>query len=211
MASDRSDQQGLRRRIEATVAARVSPERTRRATMSERLTVSLLPWRRLVQINRALEILGKIATTVWVVTVAAIILFGLDVRDTVAQVFNAGRPVEGLIAAAILIPTIIFLLLRSGIGYCRWRVQRELWRRDVRRLTRVAEDAGLSPDELVAVYDKTGVLDTVISRISAVARREQSTVRDDEPGPGGSGVSDAVGLSDEAVLREPEPPPTEPA
>lgn len=183
MAPSRPDPQGLRQRIEATVAARVSPERTRRATMSERLTVSLLPWRRLVQINRALEILGKIATTVWVITIASIILFGLDLKDSIAHVFNAGRPVEGLIAAAILVPTVIFLLLRSGIGYCRWRVQRELWRRDVRRLTRVAQDAGLSPDDLVAVYDKTGVLDTVINRISTVARRDERTIRDDEPPP----------------------------
>lgn len=188
MARERLDARALRQRIEATVAARVSPERTRRATLSERLTVSLMPWRRLVQLNRLLEILGKIATTFWVITVGAIIL-GLDLKDTVAHVFNAGRPVEGLIAAAIIIPTIVFLLLRSAIGYCRWRVQRELWRRDVRRLTRLAQEAGLSPDDLVAIDDKgSPVIDSVIGRISTVARRDDERPRDDEPPPGAAGA-----------------------
>lgn len=115
-----------------------------------------MPWRRLVQLNRALEILGKIATTIWVCTIAGIIL-GLDVRDAVAHVFNAGRPVEGLIAAAIVIPTVVFLLARSAIGYCRWRVQRELWRRDVRRLTRIAQDAGAQALESAPVPDTAPV------------------------------------------------------
>lgn len=173
MVRERLDAKGLRSRIEATIAARVSPERTRRATLTERLTVSLMPWRRLVQINRALEILGKIATTVWVATIAGIV-FGLDPRDAVSHVFNAGRPVEGLIAAAIVIPTVIFLLLRSGVGYCRWRVQRELWRRDVRRLTRVAQEAGLTPEDLVAIDDKgSPIIDSVIGRLSAARRDDE--------------------------------------
>ncbi len=37
---------------------------------------------------------------------------------------------------AILFPTIIFLLARSMIGWLRWKLQRELWRRDVERLSR---------------------------------------------------------------------------
>jgi len=30
----------------------------------------------------------------------------------------------------------VFLLARSLIGYARWKLQRELWRRDVERLSR---------------------------------------------------------------------------
>ncbi len=114
--------------------------------MTERLSVSLMPWQRLVLVNRVLEVVGKIATFVWCCTIASIIL-GFDVRDAVSGALNSGRPVEGIFAIAILIPTLMFLLLRSGIGYCRWRVQRELWRRDVKRLTRLAQDAGASLED----------------------------------------------------------------
>ncbi len=48
---------------------------------------------------------------------------------------NSGKPLEHAFAFAIVVPTIVFLLARSAIGYCRWRLQRELWRRDVERLT----------------------------------------------------------------------------
>jgi hypothetical protein len=37
-------------------------------------------------------------------------------------------------ALTILIPTVTFLLARWMIGWPRWRLQRELWRRDVERL-----------------------------------------------------------------------------
>ncbi len=120
---------------------RVSPDRTRRATTTERLSVSLMPWDRLVLVNRVLEIAGKLATTIWCGTLAAIIL-GFDPKDAIEGALHSGRPISGILAITVLIPTVIFLLLRSGIGYCRWRVQRELWRRDVRRLTRIARDAG---------------------------------------------------------------------
>jgi hypothetical protein len=36
---------------------------------------------------------------------------------------------------AILIPTLMLLAARSMLGFARWRLQRELWRRDVERLT----------------------------------------------------------------------------
>ena len=32
------------------------------------------------------------------------------------------------------LPSFVFLAARSLIGFARWRLQRELWRRDVRRL-----------------------------------------------------------------------------
>jgi hypothetical protein len=36
---------------------------------------------------------------------------------------------------AIVLPTLLFLAARSMLGFARWRLQRELWRRDVERLT----------------------------------------------------------------------------
>jgi hypothetical protein len=33
--------------------------------------------------------------------------------------------------------TLVFLAARSMLGFARWRLQRELWRRDVERLTSV--------------------------------------------------------------------------
>ena len=35
--------------------------------------------------------------------------------------------------------TLVFLAARSMLGYCRWRLQRELWRRDVDRLSATQE------------------------------------------------------------------------
>lgn len=131
----------LHKRLESTVINRVSPERTRRATLSERVTVSLMTWERLVLVNRVLELAGKLATGIWCAFIASFIL-GVDPKDAIEGAFNSGAPVKGILAIALLIPTVIFLLLRSAIGYGRWRVQRELWRRDVTRLTRIARDAG---------------------------------------------------------------------
>jgi hypothetical protein len=47
--------------------------------------------------------------------------------------------IEGALALAILVPTLVFLAARSVLGYGRWRLQRELWRRDVERLTAARE------------------------------------------------------------------------
>jgi len=64
-----------------------------------------------------------------------VILLGFDLKDTVADVVNGGDPVRAAVFLAILAPTIVFFLAHSAIGYMRWRLQRELWRRDVERLT----------------------------------------------------------------------------
>ena len=47
---------------------------------------------------------------------------------------NSGRPVEGALVLAVVLPTLIFRVARSAIGFARWRLQRELWRRHVERL-----------------------------------------------------------------------------
>jgi hypothetical protein len=36
---------------------------------------------------------------------------------------------------SLLLGTGVFLLARSTVGFLRWRVQRELWRRDVQGIT----------------------------------------------------------------------------
>jgi hypothetical protein len=123
----------LRVRVSTALAARLSPERTRRATLFERLTVRRLSWRRIVLFNRYLALAGKIATSVWVGFVVSLVL-GFDWRDAVQGALNSGRPIESAFALAVLLPTLIFLAARSAIGFARWRLQRELWRRDVERL-----------------------------------------------------------------------------
>ena len=123
----------LRLRLTYVLADRLSPERTRRATLLERLTVRRLSWDRIVQLNRYLELLGKIATCVWVAFVASIVL-GFNWRDAVENALNSGTPLRHALALALLVPTLLFLAARSMIGFARWRLQRELWRRDVERL-----------------------------------------------------------------------------
>jgi hypothetical protein len=124
----------LRARLEAALAARLSPERTRRATLLERLTVQRLSWDQIVRLHRYVELLGKLATAIWVAFVASLVL-GLDWKRVVTDSLNSGRPIEGAFALAILLPTLVFLAARSMLGFARWRLQRELWRRDVERLT----------------------------------------------------------------------------
>jgi hypothetical protein len=84
----------LRARVEAVLSARLSPERTRRATLLERLTVQRL----------------------------------------------GCAPIEGALVLAILLPTLVLLAARSILGFARWRLQRELWRRDVERLEAVSDE-----------------------------------------------------------------------
>lgn len=127
----------LRDRIGRAISERVSPERTRRATLFERLTVSRLSWSAVVRLNRWLALTGKIATAVWVGFIASIVL-GLDFKDYVRHALNSGAPLKSAAALAIVVPTVVFLVARSGIGFARWRLQRELWRRDVLRLERDA-------------------------------------------------------------------------
>ena len=131
MARDRGPALGVR--LRGAVRARLTPEYTRRATGFERLTVTRLRWEQLVRLNRWLELLGKIATGLWVAFIASL-AFGLDWRDVVEEAVNSGKPVEGALALAIVGPTLLFVAARSLIGFARWRLQRELWRRDVERL-----------------------------------------------------------------------------
>jgi hypothetical protein len=65
---------------------------------------------------------------------------GIDMRrhreKVVPNAVNSGKPVEGAIALAIIVPTLLFVAARSALGFARWRVQRERWRRDVDRFER---------------------------------------------------------------------------
>ena len=123
----------LRARVEATLSARLSPERTRRATLLERLTVQRVGWDQLVRLHSYIELLGKLATVVWVAFIASIVL-GLDWKSVVDDTLNSGDPIEGALVLAILLPTLVFLAARSMLGFARWRLLREVWRRDVERL-----------------------------------------------------------------------------
>jgi hypothetical protein len=125
---------GIRRRVAAAIAARVSPERTRRATLFERLTVQRLPWATIVRLNRYLEATGKLATVIWVGFIATVVV-GVDWKSVVEDAVNSGRPLENALFFAVALPTALFLLAHSMIGFARWRLQRELWRRDVERLS----------------------------------------------------------------------------
>jgi hypothetical protein len=135
-----SRREQLRKRIEEALARRLSPEGIRAPTMTERLTVCRLPWIWVVRLNRYLAVLGKVATAVWVAFIVSLVL-GVPWEDIVRSVFNSGNPMNGALALAILLPTAVFLLARSSIGYCRWRLQRELWRRDVQRLQEFGSEA----------------------------------------------------------------------
>jgi hypothetical protein len=125
---------GLRQRVAAAIAARVSPERTRRATLFERLTVQRLRWASIVRLNRYLEVTGKLATVLWVGFVGTVVI-GVDWKNVVQDAVNSGKPLENALLLAIALPTALFLLAHSMIGFARWRLQRELWRRDVERLS----------------------------------------------------------------------------
>jgi hypothetical protein len=125
----------LRERITTALAERLSPESTRRATLLERLTVRRLSWDQVVRLNRYLAFVGKLATAVWCGFIASVVL-GVDWKGTVDHVLNSGRPIEGAFVLAIVLPTVVFLAARSALGFWRWRLQRELWRRDVERLNR---------------------------------------------------------------------------
>ena len=125
--------------IESVFAERLSPERTRRATWFERITVGRLSWDAITRLNRWLELLGRIATVVWAALIASIV-FGLDVRDFVEEAINSGRPLRRVVIVAVIVPTLGFFILHSVIGFLRWRLQRELWRRDFTRLEAAAPD-----------------------------------------------------------------------
>jgi hypothetical protein len=122
----------------------VSPEWTRRSTRIESLTVGRLSWEWLVRLNRWLEVLGRLATFAYVVFVGTVVA-GVDWKNLVEESVNAGKPVRGAVILAALVPTLLFVALHSLTGYGRWRVQRELWRRDVARLDRLEGRAQSEP------------------------------------------------------------------
>jgi hypothetical protein len=137
----------LRASVEALFTERLSPERTRRATWFERQSVGRLQWDTVARLNRWLELLGRIATAVWICLIATIVL-GLDVRDLVQNAVNSGHPLRDVVLLAVILPTLAFFLLHSTIGFLRWRLQRELWRRDVERLEGgIAAEPDLSGEE----------------------------------------------------------------
>jgi len=130
--------QRLRRRLGDELAARVSPERTRRATLIERLTVQRLSWEWVVRLHRLLEVAGKLTFGLWIAFIATVVL-GVHWKEVLQDAVNSGRPIKAAVVLVIIVPTLLFVAARSAIGFARWRLQRELWRRDVERL------AGTSP------------------------------------------------------------------
>jgi hypothetical protein len=86
-----------------------------------------------------LELLGKLTTAVWVMFVGSVVL-GVDWKEVIEDSVNSGKPVRGAFALAIIVPTLAFVAARSLVGFARWRLQRELWRRDVERLGPAKDD-----------------------------------------------------------------------
>ena len=124
----------LRETVNAAVYGRLTPERTRSPTLFERQTVRRLDDEWVLRLHPWLELVGK-ATTVFYCGFIASLVLGADWKDTVESTLNGGRPLEAAIVLAVAIPTLLFVAARSVIGWLRWRLQRELWRRDVERLT----------------------------------------------------------------------------
>lgn len=133
----------LAARVRQEIAS-ISPERTRAPTWVERMTVQRLTWSQIVRLNRYLEVLGRLTTAIYCVFLVTLVL-GVDWKHGVQDTFNAGEPVRGVLALVIVLPTLLFVALHSVTGYGRWRLQRELWRRDVAQMAEglgeVAEEA----------------------------------------------------------------------
>ena len=123
------------RPTDAFVRQRLSPERTRRPTFAERHTVRRLPWDTVVRVNAWLEVAGRTATALWIASLVSLGV-GIDWEPLVEEAINSGRPVKRAVLLAIGLATLAFLLARSLLIGARWRLQRELWRRDVERLER---------------------------------------------------------------------------
>ncbi|MCB0864530.1 MAG: hypothetical protein KDB58_02355 [Solirubrobacterales bacterium] len=130
-------------RVRTELSSRLTPERTRRATLTERLTVSRLSWETCVRLNRYLEFFGRVTTVIYAAFVVTLV-FGVDWKTLVESTFNSGAPVRGAIALVVILVTLFFVALHSMIGWGRWRLQRELWRRDV--ATVIEQPAGGSGD-----------------------------------------------------------------
>jgi hypothetical protein len=95
--------------------------------------------------NRYLELVGKVATGIWVAFLVSFVV-GFDWKETVEDALNSGRPVKGALVLAVFLPTLLFLAAHSLIGFLRWRLQRELWRRDVEGLNARASAARSGAD-----------------------------------------------------------------
>ena len=121
-------------KLRSTIGSRLSVDHTRAATMSERLTVSKLSWDLVIRLNRYLEFFGKITTVIYAAFVVTLV-FGVDWKQVVEATFNSGAPVKGAVTLVLVLVTLLFVALHSLIGYGRWKLQRELWRRDVARLS----------------------------------------------------------------------------
>jgi hypothetical protein len=93
-----------------------------------------------VQLNRWLAFTGKVATAIWVGFLVSVVL-GFDWEEVVRDALTSGTPIQHAFVLALLVPTLVFLAARSLLGFWRWRLQRELWRRDVERLGRRRGDA----------------------------------------------------------------------
>ena len=119
-------------RARTVVSNKLSPEGTRRATWFERMTVRRLPWAWLVRLNAWLAALGKVATGVYCLVIAAFVI-GVDLGPLLRSALASGRPIQHVFVLSIVLPTVVFLLARSLLGFGRWKLQRELWRRDVER------------------------------------------------------------------------------
>ncbi len=120
-------------RVREEIAA-ISPERTRRPTFVERMTVQRLSWSQIVRLNRWLEVLGRLTTVIYGIFIVTLV-FGVDWKHGLQDTFNSGEPVRGVLALVVVLPTLLFVALHSITGYGRWRLQRELWRRDVASMT----------------------------------------------------------------------------
>ena len=93
-----------------------------------------------MRIHRYLELVGKLATGIWIGFVASVLL-GVNWKFVVEDVFNSGRRITDALVLTILLGTMVFLVARSTVGFLRRRVERELWRRDFERFGR----AGITP------------------------------------------------------------------
>lgn len=141
-ANGRSARARALARVRAELGVRLTPERTRRASWVERMTVSRLSWNACVRLNRYLEFFGRLATVVYFGFIVTVV-FGVDWRHVVEDTINSGEPIRGAIILVVVLPTLLFVALHSMTGWGRWRLQRELWRRDVALLG--AEESASGP------------------------------------------------------------------